>query len=178
MILGLGNLLLGDDGAGLRLLEELASEKARDWEHAVEFMDGGTQGLALIGALSGRRAVVILDAVRAGGEPGTVHLLHSPRAARGALYAASKQLPPGEAGPATVHDANARELIATLAFLGRRPEELFVVGIEPEKINTGLGLSDSVTQALAPARARATEIVERWLPRFAEVTEGVARSCV
>src|SRR3974377_942260 len=70
LALGLGNLLLGDDAVGLRLLEEL-----RDAGGDAEFVDGGTQGLALLGYLADRPSVVILDAVALGAAPGTVHVL-------------------------------------------------------------------------------------------------------
>ena len=74
LVLGLGNLLLGDDAAGLRLLAAVEREGAR-WGDSVEFVDGGTQGLALLGQLSGRRAAVFLDAVGVGAAPGMVHVL-------------------------------------------------------------------------------------------------------
>src|SRR5271169_2822928 len=72
LVLGLGNLLLSDDGVGLRLLEELARET---WSDDVEFVDGGTQGLALLPYLSERQAVMVLDAIGLGAEPGTLHIL-------------------------------------------------------------------------------------------------------
>ncbi len=180
LILGLGNLLLGDDGAGLRLLGILAARKATGWGDGVEFLDGGTLGLALAGEISGRRAVVILDAVRAGASPGTVHLLHSPRAARGALYAeanGSGPLPFRSGGPATAHGGNAQELIATVALLGQSPEELFVIGIEPETMNTGIGLSASVERAIGPAARRAVELVEQQLRQCATAIEGASFPC-
>ena len=73
LVLALGNLLLTDDGAGLRLLERLsAGGEARG---DVEFIDGGTCGLALLPYLERRRAVLILDAMQLGAAPGTVHVL-------------------------------------------------------------------------------------------------------
>lgn len=184
LILGLGNLLLGDDGLGLRLLEELASAKAATWEHAVDFLDGGTQGLALAGEISGRRAVVILDAISdaicVGSKPGTVHVLQSPRTASGALVVESpdgdvRPFSSGDSkvGPATAHGCNAQELIATVALLGESPEELFVVGIEPERVSTGIGLSASVERAVGPALSRATEVVEQILCKSSPELQGV-----
>ena len=61
LVLGLGNMLLSDDGFGLVLLAELARGHAQD--HTIEFLDGGTLGTALLGELEGRRALLILDAV-------------------------------------------------------------------------------------------------------------------
>lgn len=183
LILGLGNPLLGDDGAGLRVFEDLASAKAGHWSEAVEFLDGGTQGIALTGAFGGRRAVVILDAVRAGRPPGTVHLLRSPRAGRGAVFLVSggglfpfRGVRSAQAS-ATAHDGNAQELIATAALLGESPEELFVIGIEPQELNTGIGLSAAVESAIPRALHKAVEVVEHLLIQQAPLGEGVGCPC-
>jgi hydrogenase maturation protease len=156
LILGLGNLLLSDDGVGLRLLEELTSAKAAAWGDQVEFLDGGTQGLGLMSEIGGRRAVVILDAVGAGTEPGTVHLLRSSESGLIDFGA-------GQFRSTTAHEGNARELIATAALLGDSPEQLFVVGVEPEQVKTGIGLSASVEGAVGQAVARAAGVVEELL---------------
>ena len=58
LVLGLGNLILTDDGAGLRLLQSV--ETGAVWGDQVEFIDGGTQGLALLGYLTRRRLAVVL----------------------------------------------------------------------------------------------------------------------
>ena len=68
LVLGLGNMLLHDDGVGPALLAKMSEDQSR-WRDEVEFLDGGTQGLALLGRLSGRRALVIVDAVRRGDAP-------------------------------------------------------------------------------------------------------------
>ena len=72
LALGLGNLLLGDDAVGLRLLEMLQAESA---DPRVEFVDGGTQGISLTGYLANRRGVLVLDAIGLGAAPRTVHVL-------------------------------------------------------------------------------------------------------
>jgi Ni,Fe-hydrogenase maturation factor len=109
-----------------------------------------------------------------------VHVLRSPRTASGELFVES---PDGEArplssgdskvGPATAHGSNAQELIATVALLGESPEELFVVGIEPGQMNTGIGLSASVERAVGPALSRAVEVVEQILKKSAPELQGV-----
>ncbi|HEY4361726.1 MAG TPA: hydrogenase maturation protease [Bryobacteraceae bacterium] len=161
LVLGLGNLLLTDDGLGLRLLEELASLKSRHWGDQVEFVDGGTQGLALMSELAGRRAVVILDAVGAGADPGTVHLLQSSEA--GALDFSASASGAGSFHSDSAHESNARELIATSALLGDAPAHLYVVGIEPHEVKTGIGLTTPVEAAIPQAVTRAAGVVEELL---------------
>ena len=72
LVLGIGNTLLMDDGVGVLLVEEFRCLSSLPADE-VEFLDGGTQGLALLGRMAGRRALVILDAVNLGATPGTVH---------------------------------------------------------------------------------------------------------
>jgi len=148
VVLGLGNPLLGDDGAGLLLLSEL-EHAAAGWGGRVEFLDGGTQGLMLLDRVAGRPALLILDAVSLGAAPGTVHVLRD-REALGLDSHHSR----------TVHEGNAAELLAAALLLGECPERVFVVGIEPASIKSGIGVSEPARAALAPALASAREIVE------------------
>jgi len=147
LALGLGNLLLGDDGVGLRLVERLAAGDS--FGGAVEYIDGGTQGLALLGCLADREAVLVLDAVGLGGEPGTIHVL------RGSAMEAIRTR-----RGSTAHEGNALELFATARVLGLTSKEVAVVGVEPENVRTGIGLSPRVEQAVNAALARAREVLE------------------
>lgn len=156
LVLGLGNQLLGDDGAGLRMLEALSAEfPPRD---AVEFLDGGTQGLALTGYLADRVAILVLDAMALGEEPGTVHLLRNDE-----LWRIRAQR------STSAHEGNALELFATARMLGYDWAEVAAVGIEPKNIRTGIGLSGEVETALAGALAKARsildEMVKSYVPR-------------
>jgi len=148
LVLAVGNLLLGDDGCGQAVLAELARERGR-WGAAVELVDGGTQGMALLGLASGRRAVVVLDAVRLGAAPGTVHTL---RGAEVTAAIAARGL--------TAHEGNAGELLRGAALLGELPAEVAVVGVEPERLATGIGLSAPVAAAVAAAARVAAGIVD------------------
>ena len=147
LVLGLGNTLLSDDGVGPALLDHLSSSAQR-WEGQVEFVDGGTQGLALLGRLSGRRALIIVDALKTGAPPGTVH-----RMTLGELRGAN----PGRAGSA--HEGNAGELLAAAQLLDELPDRLFVVGVEPKKIATGHGLSAPVMRALPEASKEVNQLL-------------------
>jgi hydrogenase maturation protease len=136
LVLGLGNMLLSDDGVGPAVLQQMADDPRR-WSGEVEFLDGGTQGLALLGHVSGRRALIIVDAVRKGEPPGTVYRLTLPEL---------RDVSPERASSG--HESNAGELLAAAELLNELPGQLFVVGVEPERIATGLGLSPAVEKAL------------------------------
>jgi hydrogenase maturation protease len=148
LVLGVGNLLLRDDGAGLELLSRLRRH-ADEWGDAVEFVDGGTGGLTLLGEVSGRRAVVVLDAVRTGAEAGTVHVLRT-----------NDLLTFGRGRASTAHESNATELFRISELLGERAEELVAIGIEPDVIETGIGLSKRVDAAIEEAVDAARLIVD------------------
>ena len=136
LVLGLGNILLSDDGVGPAVLQQMAEHESR-WHGEVEFLDGGTQGLALLGHLSGRRALIIVDAVQKGEAPGTVYRLTLPE-----LQNLSRQK------ASSGHESNAGELLAAAELLNELPHQLFVVGVEPAKVRTGFGLSQAVEKAL------------------------------
>ncbi len=147
LVLGLGNTLLSDDGVGPALLDHL-SGSAKKWDGQVEFMDGGTQGLALLGHLSGRKALIIVDAMKTGAPPGTVHRM---------TLAELRNVNPGHASSA--HEGNAGELLAAAQLLDELPARLFVVGVEPKKVATGLGLSTPVKRALSEASKEVNELL-------------------
>ena len=148
VVLALGNTLLRDDGVGVEILHALEREAA-ELGGAVEFVDGGTQGLALLGVLSGRRAAVILDAVALGAAPGTVHVLSADEAGRVRSRRST-----------TAHEGNAGELLATARLLGDLPERTMVVGIEPQEVCTGVGLSDAVARSVPEAVECARRVLE------------------
>jgi len=147
LVLGVGNALLGDDGAGLLVLAELERDAAQ-WGDQVEFLDGGTQGLALLDRIASRRALLVLDAVALGAEPGTVHVL------RGWKHAGERAT--------TAHESNVAELLQASTLLGERPEQVTVVGIEPARIETGIGVSEAVGKAVGKAVGAArAELAEK-----------------
>ena len=150
LVLGLGNLLLRDDGVGLALLECLRPAWADD--DRIELLDGGTQGIALLPHLEGRRALLVLDAVAHGGAPGAIHIV------------ADACANPSGRG-ATAHECNAGDLLAAAAFAGDVPDAVSVVGIEPKELRTGIGLSPSVyaarPEALAAAQRQLALLIDR-----------------
>lgn len=150
LILAIGNRLLQDDGVGMELLSKLAPFH-EEWGTAVELIDGGTCGLALLGAVLDRAAVVFLDAVKLGAEPGSVHVLR-----KGELLGMSGH-------GSTAHEGGAKDILAALALLGGTPREVAVVGMEPASVATGIGLSEAVEARLGEAVNRVREVVGQFI---------------
>jgi len=154
LVLGLGNTLLHDDGVGPSLLADLAKSLHCS---SVEFVNGGTQGLALLDRIAGRKAVVILDAVTTGQRPGSVRVLEGTEVIR---FATSRST--------TEREGNAGELLATAAFLGELPEKCYLIAVEPKEVDAGAGLSRDVHRSLRSALRQAQHVVEELVQELGE----------
>jgi|SRR5215469_7233752 len=156
LVLGLGNPKSSDDGFGPLLVQELA-KKYRYTGGFIEFVNGETNGLALLNAMAGRKAVVVLDAVSTGLSPGTISVLEGSDVLR---YATSH--------PSSDFEGNAGELLATAAFLGDLPPYCYIVGVQPGNLANGSTLSDDVQKALNPALTKAQSVVDELLVELSE----------
>jgi hydrogenase maturation protease len=149
VVLGLGNPLLEDDGAGLALLELLRARGP--WPEAVELVDGGTWGLSLLPVICDAERMLVLDAVRTGAPAGTV--LRGEGEAVPRLY--QRLLSP--------HQIDLREVLAAALLLDGLPAQLTVVGIEPERTDgLRVGLTPVVEAALDVATQEAVRVLEGW----------------
>lgn len=130
LVLGLGNPLCGDDGAGIAAVARLA--EAWSAPEGTLVLDGGTLGLALLPYLLEARRAILADAVRTGDPPGTIFRLRGDDVAHAA------------AGKLSPHQVGVADLLDSVRLLGGGPEELVLVGIAPERIDLELGCSPAV----------------------------------
>ena len=145
VVLGLGNVLLTDDGVGVAAIEAL--ERAFAMPDDVSVLDGGTLGLSLLGYLEGVRALILVDAVRAEGEPGTLVRFDG----EDVLPAAAHRLSPHQVGVADLLDA--------ARMIGSLPAEVVLLGVVPERIELGVELTPAVrAQVEALAESVAVEL--------------------
>lgn len=149
VVLGLGNPLLEDDGAGLALLE-LLRERGQ-WPDAVELVDGGTWGLSLLPVICDADRLLVLDAVRTGAPAGTV------------LRGEGEAVPRLYQRLVSPHQIDLREVLAAAVLLDQLPTELTVVGIEPERTEgLRVGLTPAVEAALDVAVLEAVRVLDDW----------------
>ncbi len=144
--LGIGNVLLGDEGVGVHVLRELERRAARGEDalpRDTRLIDGGTLGLALLPLLAGARAVLLIDAVDLGLAPGAVVTLRGD-----ALWGRA-------GGSGDVQRAGVADLLGAARLAGILPEAVALVGIQPGEIAIGLALSEPIRAAL-PAAVSAT----------------------
>jgi len=131
VVLGIGNILLRDEGIGVRVVEEL--ERRYRLPDNVRCVDGGTQGLWLMATIQEADHLVVVDAVLGRGEPGTLYRIER------------KDLPTGLRVKQSAHDSDLLEALTLCSFLDKEPKSVVVLGIEPEDIQPmSLELTETV----------------------------------
>jgi hydrogenase maturation protease len=135
-ILGLGNRIESDEALGALVVERFTAEPALlaglPEPGAVDLIDGGTVGLALLPHLTGLDGLVVVDVINAGEEPGTLVDLDG-----SALMRKEQQV-------MSVHDLGAGELLGALYLMDAWPRRVRVIGLEPKTIELGVELTPEV----------------------------------
>ena len=132
LVLGLGNILLRDDGLGVWAARALRQYVPR----AVAVLDGGTLGLDLLPYLDRVARLLVIDAVRAGHVPGTLVRLAGDASDRMARVMVSP------------HEMGLPDLLAAAALLDCRPSTVVLWGMEPADLGPGMELSPIVQHRL------------------------------
>lgn len=130
-ILGLGNILLKDEGVGVWIAEEIAK---RSLPENVEIIDGGTAGLDILTSMKDVDKLIIIDALQGDEKPGTVYRLHP------------EDLPVPSDSYVSVHQMNIVEGLSIAQKTGNAPQEAVIIGVEPEDIDWGLGVTSNIQQ--------------------------------
>ena len=153
-LLGIGNVLMGDDGLGPYVLKCLEAR----WvlPASVCVLDAGTPGLDLTLFIDGMDALIAVDALKASGAPGEVRRFGRADLLEGAL--------PVVMSP---HEPSLREALARLDLLGRAPRDVLLVGAIPELVATGAPLSEVVRRAVPEIEAQILHELSRLGARVA-----------
>jgi len=139
LVLGIGNILLRDEGVGVVVARRIEAARAAGdavvpWDCRV--VDGGTLGLDLLPMIGEADRVVMVDAVNLGQAPGTVTVLRN-ETVQAAL-----------SGHVSPHQIGVGDLVAAARLMGTMPPRLTLVGIQPGEIAIGLELTDPVAAAV------------------------------
>ncbi len=119
-----------DDSIGVRAVEEL--QRRYHFSDGVELLDGGTSGIELLSHIEGRNNLIIIDALKSGHSPGTI------------VRADGEDVPARFMTRISPHQLGLSDVLAAATISGKLPSNLVLFGIEPKKIELGLGLSDEV----------------------------------
>jgi hydrogenase maturation protease len=141
LVVGVGNAMRGDDAAGLEVVRRLRAREPVPGV-AVRTLEG--EGIGLLDLWEGARAVVLVDSVRSGAVPGTVHRLD----------AAGEPLPGDLRTSSSTHAVGVAEAIELARALGRLPRRLVLYGVEGERFDAGAALSSPVAAAIDAVVAR------------------------
>ena len=164
MVLGVGSILMMDEGIGVRAIEELQNRYI--FPDNVELLDGGTSGIELLSYISGKDYLIIIDAIKGGMPPGTV------------LKVDGEDVHAKFRTRISPHQIGISDLLATATLTDEVPKQLVLYGIEPKTIKMGIGFSDEVSAGfnrlievvVGELRGLGVEVLSR------EQTSGVAES--
>lgn len=137
LVLGIGNILQSDDGIGVYIINEMQSREDISLND-VEFLDGGTAGMDLLPLMTGRKKIVIVDALKFEDKPGSIY-----------RFPAEKLYESGDVY--SLHDVGVKQIIDMLHIMGEYPH-IEIIGIIPEDIDTlNIGISNSVKNSVEKA---------------------------
>ncbi len=147
-VLGLGNILLTDEGVGVHAIDAL--RRAFVFPGNVKLIDGGTMGLDLLPFLEGLDNLLIVDAVNIRKEAGTIVTIED------------KDIPSFLSTKLSVHQIGFPDVLSAAKLMGIVPAKMSLIGIQPEKIETGIGLSKAVNERFGALLNTVVEKLQEW----------------
>ncbi len=147
LILGVGNLLLSDEGAGIQVIERLQERYALPAE--VQVLDGGTLGMDLLYYLEGVDCLLIVDAVETDGPPGAL------------LRLAGDEVPAFLSVKISPHQVGIPDMLFAAKLKGCAPPDIVLWGVQPGSLDIGLELSPPVAAQVDPLVEKLCEELAR-----------------
>ena len=150
LVLGLGNILLTDEGVGVHIVNRLGQEQAGT--PGIEFMDGGTLSFMLANAIVSTDALIVVDTAALNAAPGTIRVFEGDAMDHFVSTGAKS----------SVHEVSLSDLLAVAALEGLLPVRRALVGIQPQDFDWGERPTEAVENAIPMACATVMEIARRW----------------
>ena len=135
VVIGLGNVLLSDEGIGVHLVRRLSEQQSKFPQ--VDFIDAGTGGMTLLHLIANRKKAVIIDCAKMGTEPGTIR-----------RFAADEVLSVKKLSHYSLHEADILRVINLSKQLGECPRKIVFFGIEPAMLEPGQNLSQTLSDKI------------------------------
>lgn len=146
LVIGIGNNLMTDDGAGVHVIERL---QAAGVPGHVELVDGGTLGFTLLESVECARRLIVVDAAQLDAEPGTVEVFENED--MDAYLSNCRR--------ASVHEVNLMDVMSAAKFRGTMPPNYALVGIQPATVDWGSEPTEAVARGVEKATAIIIEMV-------------------
>jgi len=148
LVLGLGNLVMSDDSAGVRVIQGLLLRHS--FPPGVMLLDGGTLGLDLLPYLEGVERLLVVDAVETGRPAGTIVRL------------SGDEIPLVLATKVSPHQMGLKDLLTVADLQGHAPREMVLWGVQPGSIEMAMELTPEVAEAIEPLEAHVLRELAGW----------------
>jgi hydrogenase maturation protease len=150
VVLGVGNALLADEGAGIHAIRRMQSDGG--WDDGVEFVDGGTLSFTLAQTIEDTDRLIVVDAADFGSAPGTVRVFEG--VAMDAFLGGGRKR--------SVHEVGLIDLMAIALLADRLPARRALVAIQLARVDWSEEPSKPVALAIPGACAATRELIARW----------------
>jgi hydrogenase maturation protease len=154
--LGVGNLLLSDEGVGVHVAQRMMT---MDMPPQVQVVEGGTDGFGLVNVIVQADRMILIDAVKGGGQPGSIYRFEI------------EDCPPyPDIFKTSVHQISILEVINLSSLIGSTPQTT-IIGVEPKSLEMGMRLSPQIEEKIPKVIHMIKEEVEASLGRKLDITE-------
>lgn len=147
-ILGIGNTLFTDEGVGIHLLPILEEKFKNDED--IEIIEGLTDGMKLLGPVEDAENLIIIDAINAGKDPGTIISLKG------------DEIPAYFGVKMSIHQMGFQEVLLAAKLRERYPKQIAMFGLQPASLELGLELTEKIAEKLQELAAAVINQVKDW----------------
>jgi hydrogenase maturation protease len=149
LVLGIGNTLLSDEGAGVHVVHQLQAQGLGD---QVTLLDGGTLSFTLAQPIESCDQLIVVDASELKAEAGTVQIFENDSMDRFITTGNKK----------SVHEVGLVDVMSIAMLAGRLPVRRALVGIQPQSLDWGDGPTEPVQRAIPQACHEVRQLIQRW----------------
>ena len=148
VVLGVGNILLTDEGLGVHVVKEL--KENYNFTPEISLIDGGTMGMELLTYMRGMKRILLIDAINGGEAPGTVYEFPH------------RELEQYFTEHISVHEVGMQDILRIRAIQENPLEDAIVIGVEPESLQIGFEPSAPVQAVLPEVKERVLRVLRNW----------------
>ena len=148
VVLGVGNILLTDEGLGVHVVKEL--KENYNFTPEISLIDGGTMGMELLTYMRGMKRILLIDAINGGEAPGTVYEFPH------------RELEQYFTEHISVHEVGMQDILRIRAIQENPLEDAIVIGVEPESLEIGFEPSAPVQAVLPEVKERVLRVLHNW----------------
>lgn len=147
-VLGVGNILMQDEGFGVRVVEQLQAQYS--FPNNVQILDGGTLGMELLRFLVGTDRLILVDAVNGGSPPGSCYQFNHDEVK---AYFKDK---------VSMHELGIQDVLAVLEVLEKPAKEIKILGVQPLTVDIGLELTPLVAGVVDSTVDKLLMVLQEW----------------